>query len=74
MALLPVAAFRTRANVRRHAFPCGVPFVAVLFSLRPMETAEDFTTIESIFVRHRNALLLRGQFTPIYTDYYLHLM
>ena len=34
----------------------------------------DFTTIESIFVRHRNALLIRGQFTPIYTDYYLHLM
>ena len=34
----------------------------------------DFTTVESIFVRHRNALLLRGQFTPIYTDYYLHLM
>ena len=32
------------------------------------------TTIESIFVRHRNALLVRGQFTPIYTDYYLHLM
>ncbi len=39
-----------------------------------MEFTEDFTTIESIFVRHRNALLLRGQFTPIYTDYYLHLM
>ena len=37
-------------------------------------TAEEFTKIESIFVRHRNALLLRGQFTPIYTDYYLHLM
>ncbi len=35
---------------------------------------EDFTTVESIFVRHRNALVLRGQFTPIYTDYYLHLM
>ena len=35
---------------------------------------EEFTTVESIFVRHRNALLLRGQFTPIYTDYYLHLM
>ena len=32
------------------------------------------TTIESIFVRHRNALLVRGQFTPLYTDYYLHLM
>ncbi len=39
-----------------------------------MEPAEDFTTVESIFVRHRNALLLRGQFTPIYTDYYLHYM
>ncbi len=39
-----------------------------------MEPVEDFTKIESIFVRHRNALLLRGQFTPIYTDYYLHLM
>lgn len=39
-----------------------------------MEISEEFTKIESIFVRHRNALLLRGQFTPIYTDYYLHLM
>jgi molecular chaperone Hsp33 len=39
-----------------------------------MEVFEEFTTIESIFVRHRNALLLRGQFTPVYTDYYLHLM
>lgn len=39
-----------------------------------METPEDFTKIESIFVRHRNALVLRGQFTPIFTDYYLHLM
>ncbi len=39
-----------------------------------MEAPEEFSTIESIFVRHRNALLVRGQFTPIYTDYYLHLM
>jgi molecular chaperone Hsp33 len=39
-----------------------------------MEIQEDFTKIESIFVRHRNALMLRGQFTPIYTDYYLHLL
>ena len=37
-------------------------------------TVEEFTTIQSVFVRGRNALLLRGQFTPIYTDYYLHLM
>jgi molecular chaperone Hsp33 len=34
---------------------------------------EDFTKIESIFVRHRNCLLVRGQFIGIYTDYYLHL-
>ncbi len=39
-----------------------------------MEPVEEFTTIESVFVRERNALLLRGQFTPIFTDYYLHLM
>ncbi len=39
-----------------------------------MEASEDYTKIESVFVRHRNALLLRGQFTPLYTDYYLHLM
>lgn len=39
-----------------------------------MQSVEDFTTIESVFVRHRNALVVRGQFTPIYTDYYLHLM
>lgn len=35
---------------------------------------EDFTRIESVFIRHRNCLLLRGQFTGIYTDHYLHLM
>lgn len=39
-----------------------------------MQTVEDFTTIESVFVRQRNALVVHGQFTPIYTDYYLHLM
>ena len=39
-----------------------------------MESVEEFTTIESVFVRHRNALVLRGQFTPMYTGYYLHLM
>lgn len=39
-----------------------------------MQSVEDFTTIESVFVRKRNALVVRGQFTPIYTDCYLHLM
>lgn len=39
-----------------------------------MEPVEEFTTVESVFVRGRNALVLRGRFTPLYTDYYLHLM
>ena len=39
-----------------------------------MESVAEYSVIESVFVRHRNALLLRGQFTSIYTDYYLHLM
>ncbi len=38
------------------------------------ESPEDLITLESVYVRGRNALLVRGQFTPIYTDYYLHLM
>ncbi|MGB1873614.1 MAG: Hsp33 family molecular chaperone HslO [Akkermansiaceae bacterium] len=39
-----------------------------------MQPVEDFTKVESIFVRHRNCLLVRGQFTPVFTGYYLHLM
>lgn len=39
-----------------------------------MQAVEEFVTIKSLFVRHRNALVLRGKFAPIYTDYYLHLM
>lgn len=30
--------------------------------------------VRCYFVRERNALVVRGQFTPVYTDYYLHLM
>lgn len=37
-------------------------------------SVEEFSKIESIFIRHRNVLAVRGQFTPIYTDHYLHLM
>lgn len=33
----------------------------------------DFTIVESIFVRHRNCLLLRGQFTAVFVGHYLHL-
>lgn len=43
------------------------------------EPSEDFSLaefikVESIFIRHKNVLMVRAQFTPIYTDYYLHLM
>ena len=30
--------------------------------------------VRSYFVRKRNALLVRGRFSPLYLDYYLHLM
>lgn len=39
-----------------------------------MQPVEDFTKVESIFIRHRNCLLVRGQFTSVFTGYYLHLM
>lgn len=38
------------------------------------EQAEEYTRVESIYVRQRNVMLVRAQFTPVYTDYYLHLM
>lgn len=38
------------------------------------EQPEEFTKVESTFVRHRNVLMVRAQFTSIYTDYYVHLM
>lgn len=39
-----------------------------------IEGIEEYVKIESIYVRHRNVLAVRGHFPPIYTDYYLHLM
>ena len=38
------------------------------------ESETESIVIRCYFVRERNALLVRSQFTPIYTDYYLHLM
>lgn len=35
---------------------------------------DGFTTVESIFIRHRNCLMLRADFSPIFTDHYLLLM
>lgn len=35
---------------------------------------DEHITIKSIFVRHRNCLMLQGEFSPLFTDYYLNLM
>ena len=41
----------------------------------PSKEAENETIeVRCYFVRERNALLVRGDFSPLYTDYYLHLM
>ena len=34
----------------------------------------EYATVQSIFIRRRNCLLLRGDFTPLFVGYYLHLM
>ena len=39
-----------------------------------MSPVEEYTKVESVFVRHRNCLMVKADFTPIFTDYYLHLM
>lgn len=35
---------------------------------------EEFTTVQSIFIRQRNCLLLKADFSSLYVGYYLHLM
>lgn len=39
-----------------------------------MKQVGEFTKIQSIFVRHRNVLAVKGSFSDIYADYYVHLM
>ncbi len=39
-----------------------------------IEPEDEAIEVRCYFVRERNALLVRASFTPIYTDYYLHLM
>lgn len=38
------------------------------------QSVAEFTTVQSVFVRGRNCLLLRADFSPLFVDYYLHLM
>lgn len=38
------------------------------------EAVAEFTTVQAVFVRQRNCLLLRADMSPLYVDYYLHLM
>jgi len=43
-------------------------------SAKELSPVGEPTKIESVFVRHRNVLAVRGNFSDIYTDYYVHLM
>ncbi|MDP0489653.1 MAG: Hsp33 family molecular chaperone HslO [Verrucomicrobiota bacterium JB023] len=38
-----------------------------------MSNENDLTRVESLFVRHRNVLMVRAPFCDIFTDHYLHL-
>ncbi|MDB6071895.1 MAG: disulfide bond chaperone [Verrucomicrobiales bacterium] len=40
----------------------------------PPDEAASRLDLKCYFVRHRNALLVRGDFSGLFTDYYLHLM
>lgn len=41
---------------------------------QPLDGVAEFTTVQSIFVRERNCLMLTADFSPLFVDYYLHLM
>lgn len=41
---------------------------------QPADGVEEFTTVQSVFVRQRNCLMLTADFSPLFVDYYLHLM
>ena len=43
-------------------------------SQQPNLNSDSLIEARSYFVRHRNALLVRANFEPIYVDHYLHLM
>jgi molecular chaperone Hsp33 len=84
-----VAAIESLVNSLQHTSFLNLEWIHQKFSLVRTLTsyrlhaveAEDtpsndpFSTIEirSYFVRGRNALAVRGQFAPLYVDYYLHL-
>lgn len=40
----------------------------------PEPTEEEYASVRSIYIRNRNCLLLKADFSPLFVDYYLHLM
>lgn len=46
----------------------------IIMTEQTEQPVEEFTTVQAIFVRRRNCLLLRADFSPLFVDYYLHLM
>ncbi len=43
-------------------------------NVNPTNDTPSFITVESFFVRYRNALAVKADFHPFYVDYYLHWM
>ena len=56
----------------RVAEPALVPFPPPMTQM--LNPDLSVAEIRSYYVRKRNALLVRGRFSPLYLDYYLHLM
>lgn len=51
-----------------------IPFFQAMLNEPAKESENDPIEIRCYFVRERNALLVRASFSPLYMDYYLHLM
>ena len=64
------------ADSGERPYPRGGKFLSSFYMRNDPAKESETESIEvrCYFVRDRNALLVRGDFSPIYTDYYLHLM
>ena len=64
-----------RSRIGKKAVILPLKIVDHIMLNDPSKEAENEPIeVRCYFVRERNALLVRGDFSPLYTDYYLHLM
>lgn len=45
-----------------------------MWAMPEQNVVAEFTIVQSIYIRKRNCLMLKADFSPLYVDYYLHLM